>query len=74
MGNSFEIFGTIQKQKEGRTMAPVSGTHSDTRGNRKRLHDMIDSDISGELLRSCLKDWDARRSGMRESLPGDRRR
>lgn len=55
-------------------MAPVSGTHSDTRGNRKRLHDMIDSDISGELLRSCLKDWDARRAGMRENLPGDRRR
>lgn len=27
-----------------------------------------------DVIRLCLKEWDERRSGMRESLPGDRRK
>ena len=60
------------EKKEGVSMTTDTGTHGDTRGAKARLHSLIESEINPETLRCCLKDWDARRRGMRESLSGDR--
>ena len=42
--------------------------------HRARLAQTIGAGIEPEVLRLAIKVWDERRTGMRESLPGDRRK
>lgn len=42
--------------------------------NRAKIEQTIGSDIEPDVLRMAIKNWDERRAGMRESLPGDRRK
>ena len=73
MGKSFNLIGETKK-KEGMSMTSEISGRTNIASSRVRLHSLIDSDVDADVLRHCLKDWDAKRSGMRESLPGDRRR
>lgn len=73
MGKTLNLFGETKK-KEGISMTSEQRRHSGNGYSRTRLHNLIDSDVDADVLRHCLKNWDAKRSGMRESLPGDRRR
>ncbi len=72
MGKSFSK--SQLKEREGIGMAPEQRRPSGNDSSRTRLHNLIDSDVYADVLRHCLKNWDAKRSGMRESLPGDRKR
>lgn len=73
MGKTLNLFGETKK-KEGISMTSEQRRHTGNGSSRVRLHSLIDSGTDADILRHCLKDWDAKRNGMRESLPGDRRR
>lgn len=69
MGRSFSA---TQQKEEGIRM--TSGqVRGDRITHRARVAQTIGSDIEPDVLRMALKNWDERRVGMRESLPGDRR-
>lgn len=73
MGKTLNLFGETKK-KEGISMASDQRRFTGNGSSRTRLHNLIDSDVDADVLRQCLRNWDVKRSGMRESLPGDRRR
>lgn len=70
MGKNFTNHGKPQvNEKEGSLM----DYRSEGGINRRNLA-MIINNTDADLLRLCLRDWDARRCTMREILSGDRRK
>lgn len=61
------------REKEGIYMISEQ-VRGDRITHRARLAQTIGAGIEPEVLRLAIKVWDERRTGMRESLPGDRRK
>lgn len=71
MGERFSKSQGIEKEGIDMISEQVRG---DRKTHRARLAQTIGAGIDPEVLRLAIKDWDERRTGMRESLPGDRRK
>ena len=70
MGKDVLILRNATKdEKEGSLMDYRSDDRS---GLTRRAIATLISNTDADLLRLCLRDWDARRCSMRESLSGDR--
>lgn len=70
MGRNVMNYGQPQKdEKEGSLMDYRSDDRS---GITRRALATLISNTDADLLRLCLRDWDARRGPMRENLTGDR--
>lgn len=69
MGRNVMNYGQPQKdEKEGSLM----DYRSDDSGLTRRALATLISNTDADLLRLCLRDWDARRCTMQENLTGDR--
>ena len=72
MGRNVMNYGQPQTdEKEGSLMDYRSDDRS---GLTRRALATLISNTDADLLRLCLRDWDARRCPMREILSGDRRK
>lgn len=71
MGKSFSK--SNGKEREGIYMISEQ-VRGDRINHRARIAQTIGAGIDPEVLRLAIRDWDERRAGMRESLPGDRRK
>lgn len=74
MGKRVNRIGEARK-KEGDNMTSEQERKAIRRASaQERLAAEIGMELDAEVVRLVIKNWDTRRTGMRERLPGDRHR